>query len=229
MKLIRRGQPRRVPTRPAPPGRTQPITRIRSGLPGEHPAGDRLPFTQTPVTALTPPPRPRAIPAPPPMPPGWVPPALTATLASPSSAPPLRPTPPPARPRAAWTPPQPPSPPRITQPAVLAYPGGRVPPELTLPCGGTCHRVHTRGASSSFPVLYAEAERAGWRQDLYGVWACPACQAKPGWRPGRTPVPRREHTLILATTNAAAPRWRWRKALRTARIHLDARALKALR
>ena len=142
-------------------------------------------------------------------------------------------SPPPLRPRLAWTPPSPPPPPppvRITEPAVLAYPGGQIPPELTLPCGG-CHRVHVRGAASSFPILHAEAEHAGWRRDLYGVWACPACQLKPGWRGDRAPalVWGAEHALIRDVAAQAAPRWRWRRAFREARVWRDAKALRALR
>ena len=156
---------------------------------------------------------------------------LPAPITSPASVPPLKPAPP--RPRQAWVPappPAPPPPPRITEPAALAYPGGRVPPELTLPCA-TCHRVHTRGATSSFTALYATAAEDGWRRDLFGVMTCPACQAQPGWYAPYPPtvVWGAEHALMRDVASRKAPRWRWRKALRTARLHLDARALRALR
>ena len=211
MKLIRRGQHKdRLPieTSPAPPDITSPVTRIPALL--QDPATARLPFTQTDLTALTPPPRRRALP-----PPG------------PSSLPALQPPP---RPRPAWAPPQPPTRVRITEPAALACPGGRIPAALTLPCG-SCHRVHVRGATSSFTALYTTAAQDGWRRDLFGVMACPACQAHPGWRAPHPPVLRRgaEHALIADVTAARAPRWRWRQALRNPRIWLDTRALRALR
>lgn len=219
MRFFRRGQHQPFTRRPIPPDNTSPIPRIRTGL------------LQPPGTTLTSPPQPRMLPAPPPpMPSGWVPGVITKALNSPSSVPPLRPAPPR---RQAWVPaqrPAPPPPPRITEPAALACPGGRIPAVLTLPCG-SCHRVHTRGATSSFQVLRAEAAHAGWRTDLFGTWACPACQETPGWYAPYPPavVWGAEHALIRDVAASRAPRWRWRKALRTARLHLDTRALRALR
>lgn len=134
-------------------------------------------------------------------------PALPAPAPGPASLPPL----PSGRHRAAWVPAKPPvpepptprepAPVRITEPAALARdPDGRLPDLFTLRCG-TCRRVHTTDGSNSFPALHAAAERAGWRKDnsggsekdnsgrsRFGVWACPACQAQPGWQAPNTPA-----------------------------------------
>ena len=140
MRFFRRGQHQPITRGPIPPDDTSPIPRIRTGLLA--PPGTPLQAAQASTHAAWLAMRPRMLPAP---------------ITSPASVPPLKPAPP--RPRQAWAPAPPaapPPPPRITEPAALAYPGGRVPPELTLPCA-TCHRVHTRGATSSFTALYATA------------------------------------------------------------------------
>jgi hypothetical protein len=220
--LTRRGQHHaRLPVerQPNPPDDTRPLRQISL-------VQDKAAFLAAerarPPLALPAPiyASPRALPAPKPR-------------YGPASLPPLRPMPTPRRPRAAWVPPQAtrPAPPpiAITEPALLACPGGRVPDALVLHCG--CHRVHTRGATASFQVLHAEAERAGWRRDMLGVWACPPCQEQSGWRAPRTPVlTRPAQVLIEDVASQRVPAWRWRQALKHAHRYLiDTKVLRAVR
>ena len=224
---------------------------------------DKDPVTKT-FPALEAAPAPRALPAPTP---------------GPASVPPLRPAPPPRHSRTGWVPastpapkpePRRPAPIRITEPAKTAaevaealkampeimarYPDGNIPDIFTLPCG-TCHRVHTRGGTSSFRDLYAEAERAGWRKDgsgggewddsgrnkfgMFGVWACPACQDQPGWWEPNPPVLAGEYLECALGRDVAAHAadgpaleavtQALTRALRRHRYYLNASALEAVK
>ncbi len=138
-----------------------------------------------------------------------IPAPLPEPVQGPASLPPLpqrKPAPAP-RHRLGWVPapaPRMPAPVRITEPAALAAEIAATHPGIfALPCG-TCHRVHARGGTASFRALYAEAGRAGWRKDTLGKWACPACQAKPGWRAPSIPALAGEYLEYALARDVAA-------------------------
>jgi hypothetical protein len=199
-----------VRTRAVPPDDTSPIENV---FLLEDPVTKTLP-------ALDPAPAPRALPGPGP---------------GPGKVPPLRPAPVP-RHRAAWVPaphPAPRAPVRITEPAALAGEvAAKWPGLFTVPCGG-CHRVWTRGGTASFQALYVYAGQAGWRKDTLGAWACPACQARSGWRAPNTPVLAGESPECALARDVAAHAAdvpvldTFQRALRRPRYHLNVAALEA--
>ena len=197
-------------TRPAPADDTNPIPNVSI-------VQDQATLTLPVTTGAAP--APRVLPAP-----------------GPASLPPL----PSGRHRAAWipapapAPARPPAPIRITEPAALAADIGAAHPGVfTLPCG-SCWRVHTRGGTASFQAMYAFAGQAGWRKDTLGAWACPACQAKPGWRAPNTPAMTWECLEYALARNVAARAARvpvlmaFQQAQRFPRYYLNATALGAL-